>query len=169
MQQSGRPCWADKQVIAHMQAMCINQRSKHSAEASHMIGISCLQHAAACCSSCGCLQDGLQLPRCPAAIASPCCLAAARSRDASVLAECDVIIDVGGVYEPENNRFDHHQRGFSEVFGHGYNTKLSSAGAASCSSLLVLWRAACHRSVAAHSLVLRNASGDTHGGICTSF
>ncbi|WIA08794.1 hypothetical protein OEZ85_008216 [Tetradesmus obliquus] len=51
-----------------------------------------------------------------------------RSRDASVLADCDVIIDVGGVYEPKNNRFDHHQRGFSEVFGHGYNTKLSSAG-----------------------------------------
>jgi uncharacterized UPF0160 family protein len=26
------------------------------------------------------------------------------------------------------NRFDHHQRGFEEVFGHGFNTKLSSAG-----------------------------------------
>jgi uncharacterized UPF0160 family protein len=46
-----------------------------------------------------------------------------------VLDNCDVIIDVGGVYEPDNNRFDHHQRGFGEVFGHGYNTKLSSAGA----------------------------------------
>jgi hypothetical protein len=46
-----------------------------------------------------------------------------------VLDDCDVIIDVGGVYEPEHNRFDHHQRGFTEVFGHGYNTKLSSAGA----------------------------------------
>jgi hypothetical protein len=39
------------------------------------------------------------------------------------------------VYEPDNNRFDHHQRGFGEVFGHGYNTKLSSAGASQeCSS-----------------------------------
>lgn len=28
----------------------------------------------------------------------------------------------------ENNRFDHHQRGFSETFGHGHVTKLSSAG-----------------------------------------
>jgi hypothetical protein len=51
-----------------------------------------------------------------------------RSRDAEVLKDCDVVIDVGGVYEPDNNRFDHHQRGFTEVFGHGFNTKLSSAG-----------------------------------------
>jgi hypothetical protein len=51
-----------------------------------------------------------------------------RSRDAEVLKDCDVVIDVGGVYEPENDRFDHHQRGFTEVLGHGYNTKLSSAG-----------------------------------------
>jgi hypothetical protein len=51
-----------------------------------------------------------------------------RSRDPAVLDECDVVIDVGGVYEADRDRFDHHQRGFSEVFGHGYNTKLSSAG-----------------------------------------
>eukprot|EP00882_Tetradesmus_deserticola_P023964 GHRQ01026162.1.p2 GENE.GHRQ01026162.1~~GHRQ01026162.1.p2 ORF type:complete len:117 (-),score=38.53 GHRQ01026162.1:159-509(-) len=53
---------------------------------------------------------------------------ACRSRDKGTLDHCDVIIDVGGVYEPDNNRFDHHQRGFGEVFGHGFNTKLSSAG-----------------------------------------
>lgn len=61
-----------------------------------------------------------------------------RSRDPAVLDDCDVVIDVGGTYEPERNRFDHHQRGFTEVFGHGYNTKLSSAGMATaartCSS-----------------------------------
>eukprot|EP00775_Hariotina_reticulata_P003641 gene3641-3902_t len=51
-----------------------------------------------------------------------------RSRDSAVLGSCDVVIDVGGVYEPDNNRYDHHQRGFTEVFGHGFNTKLSSAG-----------------------------------------
>jgi uncharacterized UPF0160 family protein len=28
----------------------------------------------------------------------------------------------------ETDRYDHHQRGFTEVFGHGFNTKLSSAG-----------------------------------------
>jgi uncharacterized UPF0160 family protein len=51
-----------------------------------------------------------------------------RSRDPAVLEQCDVVIDVGGVYEADRDRFDHHQRGFTEVFGHGYNTKLSSAG-----------------------------------------
>jgi len=51
-----------------------------------------------------------------------------RSRDPEVLGTVDVVIDVGAVYEPENNRFDHHQRGFEEVFGHGFVTKLSSAG-----------------------------------------
>lgn len=28
----------------------------------------------------------------------------------------------------EQQRYDHHQRGFTEVFGHGFSTKLSSAG-----------------------------------------
>ncbi|MEW5309072.1 MAG: hypothetical protein WDW38_000983 [Sanguina aurantia] len=35
---------------------------------------------------------------------------------------------MSGVYEEASNRFDHHQRGFAHVFGHGFNTKLSSAG-----------------------------------------
>jgi len=35
-----------------------------------------------------------------------------RSRDPEVLKELDVVIDVGGTYEPEVLRFDHHQRGF---------------------------------------------------------
>jgi len=51
-----------------------------------------------------------------------------RSRDAEVLNGCDVVIDVGATYEPQKNRFDHHQKGFDEVFGHGFVTKLSSAG-----------------------------------------
>lgn len=33
-----------------------------------------------------------------------------RTRDAKVLAEMDVIVDVGGVYDPDRGRFDHHQR-----------------------------------------------------------
>jgi uncharacterized UPF0160 family protein len=51
-----------------------------------------------------------------------------RSRDPAVLADLDVVIDVGGVYDPAAQRYDHHQRGFTEVFGHGFTTKLSSAG-----------------------------------------
>ncbi|KAI0732370.1 GAMM1 protein [Fomitopsis betulina] len=51
-----------------------------------------------------------------------------RSRDPAVLDTCSIVVDVGGVYDEKKQRFDHHQRGFQEVFGHGYNTKLSSAG-----------------------------------------
>lgn len=40
------------------------------------------------------------------------------------------LVDVGGVYDPENGRFDHHQKDFSEV--RSDDTKYSSAG--------LLWR-----------------------------
>ncbi|WZZ44545.1 hypothetical protein YC2023_040804 [Brassica napus] len=51
-----------------------------------------------------------------------------RTRDHQVLEKLDAALDVGGVYDPESERYDHHQKGFTEVFGHGFNTKLSSAG-----------------------------------------
>lgn len=35
---------------------------------------------------------------------------------------------MGGVYDPVIDRYDHHQRGFDCSFGHGFVTKLSSAG-----------------------------------------
>lgn len=38
------------------------------------------------------------------------------------------MLDVGGVYDSSQDRYDHHQKGFDEVFGHGFNSKLSSAG-----------------------------------------
>ena len=49
-----------------------------------------------------------------------------RSRGSAVIAKADVVIDVGGVYDPENGRFDHHQRGCEACWKDG--TKLSSAG-----------------------------------------
>ncbi|KAJ7181688.1 GAMM1 protein [Mycena crocata] len=55
-------------------------------------------------------------------------LAVKRSRDPAVLESCDIVVDVGAVYDETKNLFDHHQRGFTEVFGHGFETKLSSAG-----------------------------------------
>lgn len=45
-----------------------------------------------------------------------------------VLETLDAVLDVGGVYDPSRDRYDHHQKGFLEVFGHGFTTKLSSAG-----------------------------------------
>jgi uncharacterized UPF0160 family protein len=45
-----------------------------------------------------------------------------------VLEGLDAVLDVGGVYDPARDRYDHHQKGFEEVFGHGFSTKLSSAG-----------------------------------------
>lgn len=50
-----------------------------------------------------------------------------RTRDLSKLAQCTIIVDVGAEYDPERQRFDHHQRGFSHTM-EGYKTKLSSAG-----------------------------------------
>ncbi|CAI5740432.1 unnamed protein product [Hyaloperonospora brassicae] len=50
-----------------------------------------------------------------------------RTRDEAQLAQCDVVVDVGGVYDPEALRFDHHQRSFDGTFD-GRQTKLSSAG-----------------------------------------
>ncbi|KAL0394624.1 UNVERIFIED_CONTAM: hypothetical protein Slati_4428600 [Sesamum latifolium] len=51
-----------------------------------------------------------------------------RTRDPKVLETLDAVLDVGGIYDPTKDRYDHHQKGFEEVFGHGFNTKLSSAG-----------------------------------------
>lgn len=51
-----------------------------------------------------------------------------RTRDPLVLDKLDAVLDVGGFYDPSRDRYDHHQRGFEEVFGYGFVTKLSSAG-----------------------------------------
>ena len=34
-----------------------------------------------------------------------------RTRDLEVIGEADIVLDVGGIYDPEAGRFDHHQRG----------------------------------------------------------
>jgi uncharacterized UPF0160 family protein len=34
-----------------------------------------------------------------------------RTRDAELINKADIVIDVGGEYDPEAGRFDHHQRG----------------------------------------------------------
>ncbi|XVF10135.1 hypothetical protein REPUB_Repub07fG0156800 [Reevesia pubescens] len=51
-----------------------------------------------------------------------------RTRYSQALENLDAVVDVGGVYDPIRDHYDHHQRGFEQVFGHGFTTKLSSAG-----------------------------------------
>ncbi|KAJ1677461.1 hypothetical protein EV182_006125, partial [Spiromyces aspiralis] len=51
-----------------------------------------------------------------------------RSRNPEELAKCDIVIDVGGIYNHDEKRYDHHQRGFEVTFSDEYSTKLSSAG-----------------------------------------
>lgn len=51
-----------------------------------------------------------------------------RTRDESSLAQCDLVVDVGSVYDAERLRFDHHQRGFNTFFDGRSVSKLSSAG-----------------------------------------
>ncbi|KAM3681875.1 hypothetical protein ACJW31_12G031500 [Castanea mollissima] len=51
-----------------------------------------------------------------------------RTRDPKILESLDAVVDVGGLYDSTRDRYDHHQNGFAEVFGHGFTTKLSSAG-----------------------------------------
>ncbi|EJD50913.1 putative GAMM1 protein [Auricularia subglabra TFB-10046 SS5] len=51
-----------------------------------------------------------------------------RTRDPAKLDTCDIVVDVGAVYDAAQLRFDHHQREFNHTFGEGWHTKLSSAG-----------------------------------------
>mmetsp|Transcript_30202 Transcript_30202/g.63273 ORF Transcript_30202/g.63273 Transcript_30202/m.63273 type:complete len:485 (-) Transcript_30202:46-1500(-) len=39
-----------------------------------------------------------------------------RSRDPSVLQTCDIVLDVGGIYNHEDLKYDHHQRDYDERF-----------------------------------------------------
>ncbi|ODM99843.1 hypothetical protein Ocin01_06830 [Orchesella cincta] len=56
-----------------------------------------------------------------------------RTRDMEILKTCDIVVDVGGEYNPATLRFDHHQRSFQDsmstlVEGKPWTTRLSSAG-----------------------------------------
>lgn len=56
-----------------------------------------------------------------------------RSRDPETLNQCDIVVDVGGIFDAEKKRFDHHQKGFTHTFASlnptkTWNIKLSSAG-----------------------------------------
>ncbi|EDS31662.1 MYG1 [Culex quinquefasciatus] len=38
-----------------------------------------------------------------------------RTRDLKVLDQCDIVVDVGAVFDPDTNRYDHHQASFQET------------------------------------------------------
>lgn len=39
-----------------------------------------------------------------------------RTRDQSLLDQCDIVVDVGSEFNPDKKRFDHHQITFEETF-----------------------------------------------------
>lgn len=58
-----------------------------------------------------------------------------RTRNYDLLKTCDIVVDVGEIFNPKENRFDHHQKTFNETLsslrpelGKEYNIRLSSAG-----------------------------------------
>ena len=56
-----------------------------------------------------------------------------RTRDSKILDECDIVVDVGGVFDPKTHRYDHHQKSFTHSMStlipeSPFVTKLSSAG-----------------------------------------
>lgn len=56
-----------------------------------------------------------------------------RTRDPAVLDTCTLVVDVGGVFDREKHRYDHHQKSFDSSFNSldntkKWTTKLSSAG-----------------------------------------
>lgn len=56
-----------------------------------------------------------------------------RTRDDTLLNECDIVIDVGAVYDHSKRRYDHHQKSFNHSMSTlmpnaKWTTKLSSAG-----------------------------------------
>ncbi|VDD92728.1 unnamed protein product [Enterobius vermicularis] len=60
------------------------------------------------------------------------CYEVLRTRDSKQLDECNVVVDVGGVYDHSKMRYDHHQKDFNCTMKSlgvlNYDTKLSSAG-----------------------------------------
>lgn len=51
-----------------------------------------------------------------------------RTRNASAITAADIVVDVGGIYDVELNRFDHHQVGCNELFAEHSAVPMSSAG-----------------------------------------
>ncbi|VWU50113.1 ATPase, putative [Hepatocystis sp. ex Piliocolobus tephrosceles] len=51
-----------------------------------------------------------------------------RTRDQAELDKCDIVVDVGGVYDHSKKRYDHHQKEFNDTLDENHKIRLSSAG-----------------------------------------
>ncbi|CAD8084210.1 unnamed protein product [Paramecium sonneborni] len=51
-----------------------------------------------------------------------------RTRDPAIWAQQDILVDVGGIYDPLTHRYDHHQKEFQDSFSKDFHIRLSSAG-----------------------------------------
>ncbi|EGR33761.1 hypothetical protein IMG5_039660 [Ichthyophthirius multifiliis] len=51
-----------------------------------------------------------------------------RTRDQKIIDEHDIVVDVGGLYDPSKHRYDHHQNSFTDTFSEEFQIRLSSAG-----------------------------------------
>ncbi|KAL7718958.1 Melanocyte prolifeating protein 1 [Entamoeba marina] len=51
-----------------------------------------------------------------------------RTSDQNVLNECDLVFDVGSVYDHSKKRYDHHQRNYNETFSPQHNVLLCGCG-----------------------------------------
>eukprot|EP00747_Dinoflagellata_sp_TGD_P178932 gnl/TRDRNA2_/TRDRNA2_28873_c0_seq1.p1 gnl/TRDRNA2_/TRDRNA2_28873_c0~~gnl/TRDRNA2_/TRDRNA2_28873_c0_seq1.p1 ORF type:complete len:368 (-),score=85.01 gnl/TRDRNA2_/TRDRNA2_28873_c0_seq1:74-1177(-) len=52
-----------------------------------------------------------------------------RTRNQAEIEKAQIVVDVGGTYEPEKHRYDHHQKTFTGTYSEAYSEiKLSSAG-----------------------------------------
>jgi uncharacterized UPF0160 family protein len=38
-----------------------------------------------------------------------------RTRDPAILKQCEIVVDVGGIYDHQIKRYDHHQREFTDT------------------------------------------------------
>lgn len=54
--------------------------------------------------------------------------AVVRTRDPGVISSAYAAVDVGGEYEHARRRYDHHQRGYNEVFDANSRVKMAAAG-----------------------------------------
>lgn len=51
-----------------------------------------------------------------------------RSRNSEIHEAADILVDVGGIFDEEKKRFDHHQGSFHGTFSADHTVRLSSAG-----------------------------------------